>query len=102
MTDQITSLPPIPPRVPVDNSIASLRNRLVYARRTLGVSLEDIAMVAGLSEKALRDFEDPDWNPVLRTIRQTDQLLADQLRQWRKSRERDPKAPPLRVTRAAG
>lgn len=96
-TNETGDLPRPPARVPLDGAVASLRARLRYVKDTLNVPLEELAVAGGLSEKALRDFDDPDWNPRLNTLRLADEALARQVNRLRTARAHNPQGPILRA-----
>ena len=61
-----------PPRIPIDDALERLKDRLQYIRTVHGGTYQELAEYTGLSEKTLRNCQSGDWDPRSSTLKATD------------------------------
>ena len=62
--------------------IENLQQRLAYIDDVLGLKIIVVAFTAGLSEKVVRRYREPDWNPTIRTALALDITISQFMPHW--------------------
>lgn len=57
-------------------SVDQAINRIRKFRREKGWSINRLATTAGVAEATLRNIDEPDWNPKLRTLEKLEDVIA--------------------------
>ena len=74
--------PDPPERLSLQLPIENLQQRLAYIDDVLGLKIIVVAFTAGLSEKVVRRYREPDWNPTIRTALTLDITISQFMPHW--------------------